>query len=221
MCQDVELRHFNDWCGKKNRTCVFTGLYNDTALGNYSSPLSTPMIEVLDNMDKAGQGATWGMVSLAQGYLLLSIVFASTMVYIIEREFLRAAMWLLLAAGLSITGAIHSFVITDAGIFQNYGLPPAGSHTLSRPWYYSNHDFVVQYASMYLGGAVILAMLYVKEQDRSLKAWWRLLRHHCRDAASACLRAATCACLRRATDSQSGSGDGVPHNDGRMDHGEP
>lgn len=63
-----------------------------------------------------------GMISLSRGYLLSSIYLSSSLVYIIEREFSKAAKWMLVASFLSFIGAVHSFEINDVCIKFNYKL---------------------------------------------------------------------------------------------------
>jgi AGZA family xanthine/uracil permease-like MFS transporter len=63
-----------------------------------------------------------GVASLSQGFLLTSMVFASMMVYMIERKFDRAAYWAFAAAVLSMTGLIHAFRLTAAGVENKFGL---------------------------------------------------------------------------------------------------
>jgi AGZA family xanthine/uracil permease-like MFS transporter len=63
-----------------------------------------------------------GVASLSQGFLLTSMVFASMMVYMIERKFDRAAYWAFAAAVLSMTGLIHAFRLTGVGVENKFGL---------------------------------------------------------------------------------------------------
>ncbi len=63
-----------------------------------------------------------GVASLSQGFLLTSMVFASMMVYMIERKFDRAAYWAFAAAVLSMTGLIHAYRLAGAGVENKFGL---------------------------------------------------------------------------------------------------
>ena len=96
------------------------------------------------------------MIALSQGYLLSSIVLASTMVHIIEREFLRASLWMVIAAILSFLGAIHSFVITDNSVASQFGVLPGGLH-----------GYAVQYGTVYLGVAILFVLFFIREKDIS------------------------------------------------------
>jgi AGZA family xanthine/uracil permease-like MFS transporter len=56
-----------------------------------------------------------GMLSLAQGFMLISIFFSAIMVKVIERQWRAAAVWCLIAAVASACGIIHGFVFTADG----------------------------------------------------------------------------------------------------------
>ncbi len=62
-----------------------------------------------------------GIIALNQGFLLSSMLFAAVLVFIVEREFKRAAAWLLVAAVLSFTGVIHAYQLTPFGIQNKFG----------------------------------------------------------------------------------------------------
>jgi len=62
-----------------------------------------------------------GMLSLEQGYVYTSMVLGAATVYIIERQFGRAAIWFLIGAALSGIGFIHSFVIEQADVVGRIG----------------------------------------------------------------------------------------------------
>ena len=57
-----------------------------------------------------------GMAALGQGSLITSMLFGAVMVFIIEREFLKAMAWALAAAFLSFFGIIHGVNITDYNV---------------------------------------------------------------------------------------------------------
>jgi AGZA family xanthine/uracil permease-like MFS transporter len=63
-----------------------------------------------------------GLIALSQGFLLTSMVFASMMVYMIDRKFDRAAYWAFGAAGLSMTGLIHAYQLNGPWIQNKFGL---------------------------------------------------------------------------------------------------
>merc|ERR1711862_1021393 len=53
-------------------------------------------------------GSLRGLLALSQGYLLTSICLTSMLIWVIDREFLRAAAWALVAAVLSAFGLMHA-----------------------------------------------------------------------------------------------------------------
>ncbi|HKX12426.1 MAG TPA: NCS2 family permease, partial [bacterium] len=62
-----------------------------------------------------------GVISLNQGFLLTSMVLASIVVFMIEREFFKAAWWSLAAAVLSAIGLIHAYRLTESGVQNDFG----------------------------------------------------------------------------------------------------
>jgi AGZA family xanthine/uracil permease-like MFS transporter len=68
----------------------------------------------------------YGMLSLAQGFILISIFFSAILAKIIDREWRAAAIWCAIAAVASACGIIHGFVWYGAGfapaLFQWGGL---------------------------------------------------------------------------------------------------
>lgn len=63
-----------------------------------------------------------GIIALERGFVLNSMILAAMVVFIIEKQFVTAALWSLGAALLAFTGIIHSFTITDGGIVSMLGL---------------------------------------------------------------------------------------------------
>lgn len=78
-----------------------------------------------------GELAIYGMIALGQGALLVSMVWAATLVWIIERRFLQASAWMLVAALLSCLGVIHAYRLTTQGIENQLGWWVAPEFTLS------------------------------------------------------------------------------------------
>lgn len=66
-----------------------------------------------------------GVIALSQGFLLSSMVLAAILVFVIEREFVRAAAWTAAAAVLSLAGVIHAYTLTPAGVQNVFGLAAA------------------------------------------------------------------------------------------------
>ena len=66
-----------------------------------------------------------GVIALSQGFVLSAMILAATLVYVIEREFLRAAAWTAAAAVLSLVGLIHAYALTPTGVQNVFGLAAA------------------------------------------------------------------------------------------------
>ena len=58
----------------------------------------------------------YGMLALAQGFLFISIFFSAILARIIDRRWLAAAAWCLIAAVCSACGIIHGFLWSGPGI---------------------------------------------------------------------------------------------------------
>jgi AGZA family xanthine/uracil permease-like MFS transporter len=68
-----------------------------------------------------GELAIYGMIALGQGALLVSMIWAAALVWVIERRFLQASAWMLVAALLSCFGVIHAFSLSPQGIENRLG----------------------------------------------------------------------------------------------------
>lgn len=66
-----------------------------------------------------------GVIALNQGFLLSSMVLAAMLVFVIEREFLKAAGWAAAAAVLSMVGLINAFELTPSGVHNKFGIVAA------------------------------------------------------------------------------------------------
>lgn len=62
-----------------------------------------------------------GMIALSQGFMLTSLVWSATAAKLIDRDFMAAARFLLLGAGLSFFGFIHAGTVTAAGATYDIG----------------------------------------------------------------------------------------------------
>ena len=71
-----------------------------------------------------------GVIALSQGFLLSAMVFAAILVFIIERQFLMAAAWMLVAAAASFVGIIHAYELTPAGVQNSFGFAAAPKFAL-------------------------------------------------------------------------------------------
>jgi len=78
--------------------------------------------------------ALGGMLALNQGFLFTSMILAAMAVCLIEKEFLKAALWALVAAACSFVGIIHAYTVTPEGIMPHLGVgsawPFASSYVL-------------------------------------------------------------------------------------------
>ena len=96
----------------------------------------------------------YGMISLAQGFILISIFFSAILAKVIDRNWLAAAVWCLIASVFSACGIIHGFVWYGAGfapaLFQWTGFGGAIP---------SGVDFALIYL---LAAALLLAMHILK-----------------------------------------------------------
>jgi AGZA family xanthine/uracil permease-like MFS transporter len=81
------------------------------------------LYEVADSF--GGELYIHGMIALDRGFLLTAMVLSAMMVYIVERDFRRAAAWALVAAALSMVGLVHAYELTEAGIVSKFGLAAA------------------------------------------------------------------------------------------------
>ena len=75
--------------------------------------------------------ALQGMLSLSQGFLFTSMILASIAVYLIEREFIKAAMWSLVAGCCSSIGIIHAYRVVPDGVLPQFGLGAAQPFAIS------------------------------------------------------------------------------------------
>jgi len=85
----------------------------------------------------------YGIISLSQGFMLSCMVLSAIMVFVLDREFLKAAIWAAAAAALSFFGLIHAYTLTPAGIQNRFGL-----------------GATVDFALAYLGAALLLVALH-------------------------------------------------------------
>ena len=62
-----------------------------------------------------------GVVALSQGFILTSMVLSAATVFMIDRNFLKAAYWMFAGAALSACGLMHAYTLTAAGIENRFG----------------------------------------------------------------------------------------------------
>ena len=75
--------------------------------------------------------AIHGMISLERGFIFTSMILAAIGVFLIEREFRRAALWSLAAALFAAVGIIHAYEITPGGVTSSFGLFEAPEFVVS------------------------------------------------------------------------------------------
>jgi AGZA family xanthine/uracil permease-like MFS transporter len=66
--------------------------------------------------------AIHGMIALERGFIFTSTILAAIGVFLIERQFFRAAFWSLAAAFLAAMGIIHAYELTAGGVATRFGL---------------------------------------------------------------------------------------------------
>jgi AGZA family xanthine/uracil permease-like MFS transporter len=58
----------------------------------------------------------YGMIALSQGAILTSMVWAAALAWTFDRRFLKAAVWMGVAAVLSYFGLIHAYTLSEQGV---------------------------------------------------------------------------------------------------------
>lgn len=62
----------------------------------------------------------YGVISLSQGFMLTAMVLSSMMVFVIERRFVKAALWMLAGSALSYVGLMHAYrLVPGAGVISS------------------------------------------------------------------------------------------------------
>jgi AGZA family xanthine/uracil permease-like MFS transporter len=65
------------------------------------------------------------VIALSQGFMLSAMMLSALLVHVIDRAFAKAALWSGIAALLSLTGLIHAYDLTTAGVQNKFGLTAA------------------------------------------------------------------------------------------------
>ena len=73
----------------------------------------------------------YGIISLSQGFMLTCMILSAMMVFVVERQFIKAAIWTAAAAVLSFFGIIHAYVLTSAGVQNSFGIGTAKAYALA------------------------------------------------------------------------------------------
>ena len=71
------------------------------------------------------------MISLERGFIFTSMILAAIGVFLIERDFFRAALWSLAAALFAAVGIIHAYELTPGGVATRFGFFVAPEFTAS------------------------------------------------------------------------------------------
>lgn len=98
-----------------------------------------------------------GMIALDRGFLLTSMIYAATLVFIIERRFHLAAAWMAGAGVLAAVGLLHAYKLTPAGVENTLGLVQRDGW-----WTPAAPVFTITY---FLGAALLL-VLHFREKKR-------------------------------------------------------
>jgi len=73
----------------------------------------------------------YGIISLSQGFMLTCMLLSAMMVFVIEGQFIKAALWAATAAVFSFVGVIHAYVLTPAGVQNRFGFGAAKAYALA------------------------------------------------------------------------------------------
>ena len=66
--------------------------------------------------------AIYGLIAISQGALLVSMVWAATLAMMIDRQWIKAAIWMVAGSLLSSFGIIHAYTLTPAGVANKIAL---------------------------------------------------------------------------------------------------
>jgi AGZA family xanthine/uracil permease-like MFS transporter len=91
----------------------------------------------------------YGIISLSQGFMLTCMILSAMMVFVVERQFFKAALWTATASVLSFFGVIHAYILTPAGVQNKFGFGAAKAYALA-----------------YLIAALLLLALYYYNRGR-------------------------------------------------------
>jgi AGZA family xanthine/uracil permease-like MFS transporter len=78
-----------------------------------------------------GELAIYGLIAISQGALLVSMIWAASLAMMIDRQFLKAAVWMTAGAALSCFGVIHGYNLTPAGVANKIAIFAAPAFTWS------------------------------------------------------------------------------------------
>ena len=72
-----------------------------------------------------------GLLSLEQGFLFSAMIFAAIAVYLIEKDFIKASLWSLVAAACAYFGLIHGYRVTPGGVIPCIGWGVARGYAIN------------------------------------------------------------------------------------------
>ena len=75
--------------------------------------------------------AIHGMIALERGFIFSSMILAAIGVALIERQFVKAALWSLAAALFSALGIIHAYELKPGGVTSRFGILAAPEFSLA------------------------------------------------------------------------------------------
>ena len=73
----------------------------------------------------------YGIISLSQGFMITCMLLSAMMVFVVERQFFKAALWMASAAVLSFFGVIHAYALTPVGVQNKFGIGAAKDFALA------------------------------------------------------------------------------------------
>jgi AGZA family xanthine/uracil permease-like MFS transporter len=112
---------FNYADGKLQGILASEGIKNIHHIWLSESPLTQPILPY----------ALDGVLSLSQGFLLSAMVWGSIVVFIIDRNFLKAGAWCFIGSILSLFGIIHSYHLTGNAILNDFSILVFGKFVLA------------------------------------------------------------------------------------------
>ena len=69
-----------------------------------------------------GELSIYGLIAISQGALLVSMIWAASLAMTIDRQFHKAALWMVAAAGFSCLGFIHAYTLAPDGVHNKISL---------------------------------------------------------------------------------------------------
>ncbi len=118
-----------------------------------------------DAMEPLKQSGVYleGIISLSQGFLVTSLLYATILAFIIDRKLNKAAAWMVAASVLSATGVIHAFELVDGNITNVFAPMFDGDGNM-------RYMVASEFAWVYLAAAAILMLMHYtsKKTDENL-----------------------------------------------------